>query len=447
MITASAPLTAPATRVSHADRVSRSRVRLADGSHTTVHIAAFDAARTEVRVAVVRGQARLEEHCARRGVPDAIVGGFFTRPDGLPLGEVRTRGVLRRHAPFLAPYATERACVHVQGGALRIAARHELQAAPRGDLLQAGPLLVRDGAAVYDRTRDPEGFSLGAAQFDSDITDGRHPRAALALAGDRVLAVACDGRAADDSGLTLEELADLLAGLGASSAINLDGGGSTSLVVGGRLRNHRAAATSAPSRAGGPSRPRSCSSRGAEGSLGATKRTSLPNPLHSPDVRAPGVAHHGVMLLTGADHIDAEAAFDRAARARRRAALLRRLGRTRAGCPRLAVFDGRPTAAQSRAMVAARGVREIPLDAISGTLEPSRAEQFDSRFRPARSARRRWQRVWLAEQQGRVLPPISVVLTGDGSYALRDGHHRVSVARARGAVSIDASVDSGTFTV
>jgi len=37
------------------------------------------------------------------------------------------------------------------------------------------------------------------------------------------------------------------------------------------------------------------------------------------------------------------------------------------------------------------------------------------------------------------LPPIAVVRTGEG-YAIRDGHHRVSVARARGAVAIDAIV-------
>ena len=56
-------------------------------------------------------------------------------------------------------------------------------------------------------------------------------------------------------------------------------------------------------------------------------------------------------------------------------------------------------------------------------------------------ARSRWERVWLAEHQGALLPPISVVEV-DGGYAVRDGHHRVSVARARGAVSIDATIDA-----
>jgi len=48
--------------------------------------------------------------------------------------------------------------------------------------------------------------------------------------------------------------------------------------------------------------------------------------------------------------------------------------------------------------------------------------------------------VWLADQRGTPLPPISVVRAG-GGFAVRDGHHRVSVARARGALTIDASVD------
>ena len=83
----------------------------------------------------------------------------------------------------------------------------------------------------------------------------------------------------------------------------------------------------------------------------------------------------------------------------------------------------------------------IPIAAISGTLEPSRAAMFDRRFRPAARARRRWERVWLAEQHGAVMPPISVIQVGE-SYAVRDGHHRVSVAKARGALSIDATVDA-----
>ena len=216
--------------------VRRLRVGLADGARTTLYVAAYAAATTDVRVALVRGR-RLAAYCAARGVDDAIVGGFFTRPAGEPLGELRTRGMLRRHAAFDAPWDRLRACVSSSAGTVRIARRDELPSAPRGDLLQAGPLLVRDGEVVFDRAADLEGFSAGAHQFDSDITAERHPRAALALTGDKLLAVACDGRGRADAGLTLEELADVLVALGARDALNLDGGGSTTLIAGGRLRN------------------------------------------------------------------------------------------------------------------------------------------------------------------------------------------------------------------
>jgi hypothetical protein len=142
------------------------------------------------------------------------------------------------------------------------------------------------------------------------------------------------------------------------------------------------------------------------------------------------------MLLTGSGHIDAERAFSRASRGRLRAAFLHRLRRRPA--PSLTVLDERRLPGRVRA---GRRVREIPVAAINGTLEPSRATQFDGEFRPAPAARTRWQRIWLAEQRGAVLPPISVVPVGD-AYALRDGHHRVSVARARGALTIDASVET-----
>jgi hypothetical protein len=133
------------------------------------------------------------------------------------------------------------------------------------------------------------------------------------------------------------------------------------------------------------------------------------------------------MFKTGGALIDAESAFIRA----RRGARLRRLRRARVQLP---VYTS------AHPVTGVGGVREIPLDAIRGTLEPSRATQFDGCFAPLRaSARRRWESVWVAEEKGVRLPPISVVPVRDG-YAVRDGHHRVSVARARGAIAIDASL-------
>ena len=210
------------------------RVELADGALTTVHVAEHPRATTDVRVVRLRRPQPLAAWCARHQEPEALVGGFYARPGHVPLGELRTRGIQRRHVAFDAPWGGVRACVHVAGGEVAIARRDTLPDRPRGDLLQAGPLLVRDGAVVPG---DPEGFSAGAGQFDSDITAGRHPRAALGLAGEHLLAVVCDGRAEGEAGLSLPELAEVLVALGAREALNLDGGGSASLVCAGELRN------------------------------------------------------------------------------------------------------------------------------------------------------------------------------------------------------------------
>ena len=219
-------------------RSRRGRLLLEGGATTTFHVACYDAARTEIGVAIMpAGQERLESWCARHDVREALVGGFFRRPDGLPLGEVRTHGVVRDHVAFAAPWHAVRACVHVQGGAARIARRNELHAAPRGDVLQAGPLLVAGGEVAYDLAADAEGFRAASHQFDTDITAGRHPRAALGLSETRVVAVAVDGRSRVDAGLTLLELARLMVAIGCEQAINLDGGGSASLVSGSHLRN------------------------------------------------------------------------------------------------------------------------------------------------------------------------------------------------------------------
>lgn len=216
--------------------LERIRLDLDDGARTTLHLAAYDRAQIRPRVVVLPGAARLADWCRTEGVEDAIVGGFFIRRDDAPLGEVRVGGRPQPAVPFDAPWGARRACMHLAGDEARIARRDEVEAAPPGDLLQAGPLLVAGGLSAVDGS-DREGFSAGAHQFDSDITIGRYPRAAFAIAGDRLWAVVCEGRAEGEAGLTLGELAGALADLGAESAINLDGGGSASLVWGGRLVN------------------------------------------------------------------------------------------------------------------------------------------------------------------------------------------------------------------
>jgi hypothetical protein len=218
-------------------RFSTFRRRLDDGGATTVYVVRYPRAHTRVSVRHFPRLEPLDRWCRRARVREAIVGGFFVRPHGPALGEVWVAGERVETQPFRPPFDRVRAAVSVEDDAVAIASRRELRPQPVGDLLQAGPLLVADGRNIVDRD-DLEGFSADAEQFDSDVTRGRYPRTALGASSDDLLAVACDGRRSNkDSGLTLHELSELLVDLEAGSAINLDGGGSSTLVHRGRRRN------------------------------------------------------------------------------------------------------------------------------------------------------------------------------------------------------------------
>lgn len=84
------------------------------------------------------------------------------------------------------------------------------------------------------------------------------------------------------------------------------------------------------------------------------------------------------------------------------------------------------------------GLQTVPLRQIQGS--EGRAEEFTRDFRPLRRhTSERWQRVATAAAQGYGLPPVSLIRFGN-IYYVRDGHHRISVARARGQQAIEAQV-------
>jgi hypothetical protein len=213
-----------------------SRFRTRERSETTVYLVRHPITRTRVSVLRFEQPTRLDQWCAATGHPEAMVAGFFVRDPYRPLGEARIGGEPLAYEPVAEPWAQARACLHVDG-AVRMAPRGQLAETPAGDLLQAGPLLVHDGRSAIDGS-DREGFSAGAGQFDSDITVGRYPRCALGVGDGELLAVCCDGRRTGvDAGLELGELARLMVSFGAREAINLDGGGSATLIHRGHLLN------------------------------------------------------------------------------------------------------------------------------------------------------------------------------------------------------------------
>jgi hypothetical protein len=84
------------------------------------------------------------------------------------------------------------------------------------------------------------------------------------------------------------------------------------------------------------------------------------------------------------------------------------------------------------------GTAVVPLDAIVGTVD--RGRDFDRSFRPTTGrVRSRWEHIAAAMRRGEAMPPVDLVRIGQ-IYFVRDGHHRVSVARALGHADIDALV-------
>lgn len=86
------------------------------------------------------------------------------------------------------------------------------------------------------------------------------------------------------------------------------------------------------------------------------------------------------------------------------------------------------------------GMKVIPIDQIVGS--EGRYKDFDNHFFPKSSfLKNRWEHVDEAALKDIVLPPIKVYEIA-GLYFVRDGNHRVSVAKSRGTEFIDAEVVS-----
>ncbi|MFC7217480.1 phosphodiester glycosidase family protein [Streptomyces polyrhachis] len=143
---------------------------------------------------------------------------------------------LREHAAVGAPLVLRRTVADSETGA-------PLPLTPQTSLVNGGPLLLRDGASALDPVRDgwsPEDIEgADRADFFNGWYLRRNPRTAAGVTADgRILLVTADGRRPEHSvGLSIDETAAVLRDLGAADAINLDGGGSTAMVVHDELQS------------------------------------------------------------------------------------------------------------------------------------------------------------------------------------------------------------------
>lgn len=92
-----------------------------------------------------------------------------------------------------------------------------------------------------------------------------------------------------------------------------------------------------------------------------------------------------------------------------------------------------------------RGVQTVPISKIVGSMD--RYQDFDRAFLPRKKfTQGRWKNVDRAYYEDVHLPPVQLYKVGD-IYFVKDGNHRVSVARERGVEFIDAEVIEGHVRV
>jgi exopolysaccharide biosynthesis protein len=103
----------------------------------------------------------------------------------------------------------------------------ELQAAGATQIYSFGPGLIIDGEVVVDE------------DTEVDRAMGSNPRTAIGMVEPlHYILVVSDGRTDESEGLTLDELAEVMADYGCTQAYNLDGGGSSTMVFNGTVINN-----------------------------------------------------------------------------------------------------------------------------------------------------------------------------------------------------------------
>ncbi len=86
----------------------------------------------------------------------------------------------------------------------------------------------------------------------------------------------------------------------------------------------------------------------------------------------------------------------------------------------------------------AAGLQLVPIRKIQGS--EGRCSDFDTAFFPSQTrTEERWESIATAQKLDVALPPVELIQVGD-TYYVRDGHHRISVARSLGQKEIEAEV-------
>ena len=227
--------------------------RLADSSLLDpagpVAIQALKLDPTKVRLQVARAanqnpaRETVESIATRERAIAAVNAGFFALQDGKPTamlkiagrllgGTTRARGAVGfRERGGQTGLLFDRVTVQSRDRVYRTTMGTSARDWTRAPFAVSGAGLLRwHGRTITDWTDEKI-----AAGFDTT----RHPRTVIGEGGGAIWLITVDGRQPEISlGMSFTELQRLASRLGLDSALNLDGGGSTTMVVGGRIVNH-----------------------------------------------------------------------------------------------------------------------------------------------------------------------------------------------------------------
>lgn len=160
----------------------------------------------------------------------ALNGTFFDVKNGGSVDFIRINGVTmdttRPSGQFLAEH--QRSAIVIKNNQVQIVKGDSIKGWEKrllteDNVMVTGPLLIHEGKKIH----------LPARLFNTT----RHPRTALGITRrGEILWITVDGRAKEAAGMSLYELSQLMEALGCVEAINLDGGGSTTLWIGGATK-------------------------------------------------------------------------------------------------------------------------------------------------------------------------------------------------------------------
>ncbi|MDR2284537.1 MAG: phosphodiester glycosidase family protein [Sphingobacterium sp.] len=164
--------------------------------------------------ALSRGLEKTSVLAESRNAIVAINGGFFNMKDGGAVDFIK----VDQHIVNTTASHSSRANAYLAFDSKNVLiSTDSTQISSFPNILLSGPLLLKNGQETL----------LAKNAFN----DNRHPRTAIAIKGNNLILFTVDGRNANSQGLSLTELAKIFRWYGCQDAMNLDGGGSTTMYI------------------------------------------------------------------------------------------------------------------------------------------------------------------------------------------------------------------------